>query len=46
MFEKHRPNEKTKLQQDYFIFNITIASANLLQVGSSVTEIQKFGEDV
>ena len=41
-----RPDEKKYHQRNCFIFNSTIVSANLIQIGSLVTEIQKFDEDV
>ena len=46
MFEKYGPNEKKYRQQNRCIFNFTIISEKLIQIGSLVTEIQNCGEDV
>ena len=46
MFDKYGPNEKKFNQQNCFIINFTIVSANLIQIGSLVTEIQNFRKDV
>ena len=33
-------------QQKHFIFNLTIVSENVIQIGSLVTDIQNFGDDI
>ena len=38
--------EKNYYQQNNFIFDLTIVSANFIQIGPLVTEIQNFGKDV
>ena len=39
-------NRKKILSTKSFVFNFTIVSANLIQIGSLVTEIQNYGKDV